>query len=467
LRRALDSSEAQRSAIETRAPGYVVHVEPDALDLHRFERRCARADEALGSDDAAGALAALDEALGLWRGDALADLATETFAQRPIGRLEELRQRALERRAETLLALGRHADVIPELTELAAAQPLRERLRELLMLALYRSGRQVDALEVYRTTRAALVEAFGVEPGPELQRLEQAILVHDPGLAAPGGPVPAEPGGAVLVAARTLAAARALAALGGPLARRPGHELIAALLLAEESDLGAATAGLAAERAISAEPMRVAAFVAGDETDDVLRLARSYAARLVLVEAPAELIAGGPPPGELVDLLERSPADVAIVAPGAGSGWSGRGVIVPFGGGEHDWSALELGAWLATATGQPLRLAGTRADPTGPGRDASRMLADASMAVQRLTGIVAEPILAEPNPSGLAQAAAGAGVIVVGLSPRWRQEGLGEARSMLVSEDGAPMLAVHRGPQPSGIAPREAMTRFTWSAAGG
>src|SRR3954453_16637680 len=98
LRRALDSSEAQRSAIETRAPGYVVHVEPDALDLHRFERRCARADEALGSDDAGGALAALDEALGLWRGDALADLATETFAQGPIGRLGGGARAAVEAR---------------------------------------------------------------------------------------------------------------------------------------------------------------------------------------------------------------------------------------------------------------------------------------------------------------------------------------------------------------------------------
>jgi hypothetical protein len=138
------------------------------------------------------------------------------------------------------------------------------------------------------------------------------------------------------------------------------------------------------------------------------------------------------------------------------------GVIVPFGGGEHDWAALELGARLATATGEPLRLAGTR----GPGRDASRMLADASMAVQRLTGIVAEPVLAEPNPAGLAEAAAGATVVVVGLSSRWRQEGLGAARGTLVASHGPPVLAVHRGPQPSGVAPREATTRYTWSAAG-
>ena len=108
LRRALDPPDAERSAIETRAPGYLVHVEPDAVDLRRFERLCARADEALEFEDATGALAALDDALALWRGEALADLATEAFAQRPIARLEELRQHALERRVEALLALGRH-----------------------------------------------------------------------------------------------------------------------------------------------------------------------------------------------------------------------------------------------------------------------------------------------------------------------------------------------------------------------
>ena len=249
LRRALDPPDAERSAIETRAPGYLVHVEPDAVDLRRFERLCARADEALESEDATGALAALDDALALWRGEALADLATEAFAQRPIARLEELRQHALERRVEALLALGRHADVVPELSELAAAQPLRERLRELLMLALYRSGRQVDALQVYRQTRAALVEAFGVEPGPALRDLEQAILSHDPELAAAGGPAHGQPGGAVLVAGRDLDAVRLLATLGAPLARRPGLELIAAALLDDESGLAAATAALAAERA--------------------------------------------------------------------------------------------------------------------------------------------------------------------------------------------------------------------------
>jgi DNA-binding SARP family transcriptional activator len=446
LRRALGEA-----AIETRAPGYVVRVGPEALDLRRFEALCTRADEA----EPAEALAALDEALGLWRGDALADLAGEPFAQRPVARLAELRLRARERRVEAQLALGRHADVIGELTDLAAAHPLRERLRELLMLALYRAGRQVEALEVYRATRAALVEAFGVEPGVELVRLEQAILRHDPELSPePAGST--DRAGAVLVAGRDLARVQRLAGLAAPLARRPGHELIVALLLAGDASLAGATAALAAERTRSPEPMRVAAFVSRDEPADMLRMARIYDAALVLVEAPPGFAEGEPPPDVLVELLAGSPADVAVVAPGAGPGRPSGGVIVPFGGGEHDWAAVELAAWLATATGEPLRLAGST--------EASRLLADASIAVQRLAGVVAEPVLVEPSATGLAEAAADATAVVVGLSPRWRHEGLGEARRALAAPDGPPLLAVHRGPRPSGVAPREATTRFTWSA---
>jgi DNA-binding SARP family transcriptional activator len=434
--------------IETRAPGYVLHADPAGIDLRRFELLCERADET----DPADAVAALDEALSLWRGEPLADLSGEPWAQRPVARLEELRLRALERRLEAQLSLGRHADAVPELTELAAANPLRERLRELLMLALYRAGRQVEALEVYRATRAALVDAFGVEPGPDLQALEQAILRHDPELS-PARAGDAAPAVAVLIVGRDLATVRPLAELAAPLARRPDHELIVALLLSEGDDIAPATAALAAERARSTEPVRVAAFVSRDRVTDALRLARTYDAGLVLVEAPPEFVRGNAPPGELVELLSRSPSDVAVTVPGQGGG---SGVLVPFAGGEHDWAAVELGAWLATAAGQPLSLAGVP--------DASRLLADASLAVQRLVGVVAEPVLVESGPGGLANAAASARAVVVGLSPRWRDEGLGAARAAFVASDGPPLLAVHRGPRPSGVAPREATTRFTWSA---
>ena len=163
-------------------------------------------------------------------------------------------------------------------------------------------------------------------------------------------------------------------------------------------------------------------------------------------------------------MLERSPADVALLfAPGAPAP-AGGGVLVPFGGGEHDWAAVELGAWMAASTGEGLRLAGPRGGSAG--RDASRLLADASLAVQRTTGIAAEPALVDSGPGGLLAAAAGATAVVVGLSPRWRREGLGDARRALVADPRCPVLVAHRGLRPSGIAPREAATRFTWSLSG-
>ena len=119
-------------------------------------------------------------------------------------------------------------------------------------------------------------------------------------------------------------------------------------------------------------------------------------------------------------------------------------MVVPFGAGSHDWTALELGAWFASAAGGPLRLVGA-ADGRKRGRDASRLLADASLIVQRTAGIVAEPFLAEPGPAGVSEAAAGAALLVVGLSERWREEGLGRARGELASRPPAPTLFVRRG----------------------
>lgn len=128
-----------------------------------------------------------------WRGEPLADVAYDPFAQAEIGRLEQLRLAALEDRIDADLALGRHAALVPELEALVATHPLRERFRAQLMVALYRAGRQAEALGVYRDARRALVDELGVEPGPELQRLEQAILAQDPGLTAPPAPFPSAP----------------------------------------------------------------------------------------------------------------------------------------------------------------------------------------------------------------------------------------------------------------------------------
>ena len=167
--------------LETRAPGYLLAIDRDQVDANRFRRLVAEATQAPLATKAAW----LREALGLWRGPALDEFAYEPFAQAAIAELEELRLAALEERVEADLALGRHAELVAELEGLVAEHPLRERLRAQLMLALYRCGRQVDALELYRVTRELLVDGLGIEPGPVLQRLEQAILAQDPSLEWP------------------------------------------------------------------------------------------------------------------------------------------------------------------------------------------------------------------------------------------------------------------------------------------
>ncbi|MGZ4287597.1 MAG: AfsR/SARP family transcriptional regulator [Solirubrobacteraceae bacterium] len=175
LRKALGQGGAQ---LLTRAPGYVLSLDRDQLDLQRFERPVR--EEAASEPPAAAEK--LREALALWRGPPLADLAYESFAQAAIGRLEELRLGAIEKRIDADLALGRHGEVVVELEGLVAEHPLREHLRAQLMLALYRCGRQADALEVYRRTSSELSTELGLEPGRELKELESAILNQEPSL---------------------------------------------------------------------------------------------------------------------------------------------------------------------------------------------------------------------------------------------------------------------------------------------
>jgi DNA-binding SARP family transcriptional activator len=170
-----------RTALVTQAPGYALALGAEQVDLTRFAQRAAEGRALLERDpDTASAL--LREALAVWRGTALAEFTFEPFAQIEIGRFEELRLQCLEDRIEADLGAGRHTDLIPELEALARAEPRRERLRAQLMRALYRSGRAADALAVYRATREALAEELGIEPGPELRELEQAILRQDASL---------------------------------------------------------------------------------------------------------------------------------------------------------------------------------------------------------------------------------------------------------------------------------------------
>jgi DNA-binding SARP family transcriptional activator len=162
--------------IQTHAPGYRLVLDPEQVDLNRFERLVAQAGE---TEEAQRRASLLRDALELWRGPALADLALEPFAQIEIARLEERRTAAREDLLDAELELGRHAQLVGELEALVSEHPLRERLRGQLMLALYRSGRQAEALEAYRAARETLVEELGIEPSPELQQLEQSILRHD------------------------------------------------------------------------------------------------------------------------------------------------------------------------------------------------------------------------------------------------------------------------------------------------
>jgi class 3 adenylate cyclase len=166
----------------TRAPGYVFDVDPPHLDAFVFERLLG---EARRSSDAAAARDAVGEALALWRGPALAEFTYEPFAQAEIARLEELKVQAVEQRIEADLELGRDLELVAELESLIAANPLRERLRGQLMIALYRAGRQADALAAYREARRTLVDDLGVDAGPELRALETAILRQDESLARP------------------------------------------------------------------------------------------------------------------------------------------------------------------------------------------------------------------------------------------------------------------------------------------
>jgi DNA-binding SARP family transcriptional activator len=169
--------------LATQAPGYVLHVASDQIDAWRFEQLLGDARRA----EPLARLELLQRGLALWRGPALADFAFDDFAQSEIRRLEELRLVALGERIDAELELGRHGDVVGELEALARQHPLRETFRRQLMLALYRSGRQAEALDVYQDARSRFVEELGIEPGPELRQLQSEILRHEAGIGAPGG----------------------------------------------------------------------------------------------------------------------------------------------------------------------------------------------------------------------------------------------------------------------------------------
>jgi len=292
--------------IVTRAPGYVLRVEPGELDLDRFQRLVGDAR----SREPERAATMLRQALALWRGSPLSDLAGEPVAA-AVAHLDELRLDALERRIDADLELGRHADLVGELESLVGEHPFRERLRAQLLLALYRSGRQADALAAYTAARAALVEHLGAEPGAELQDLHRAILRHDPGLAGESADLAESAPGLVEEARKTVTVLLADLSEAGadPEARREGLRR----RRAEASGIVTAEGGTLGE---TADDRLLAIFgVPSARDDDALRAVRAGSglrdAGLVSRTAVAtgDVITGDPASGR--PLVSGPPLDEA------------------------------------------------------------------------------------------------------------------------------------------------------------
>ena len=418
LRKSLGSGAELLVTLQT---GYVIRLAPGQLDLDRFERLVEEA----GPAEPPEAAEKLREALSLWRGPALADFAYEPFAQAAIGRLEEVHLLAVEMRIDADLALGRHAGLVAELDALAAEHPLRERLRGQLMLALYRSGRQAEALAAYQSARSTLVDELGIEPGSALQELERAILRQDRALELAQTTAPER---SVLVAWLGDAASEPLLAVAEPLARKEPREVIVARLL---SDRGRAHRRCrepeGARRVHSPQPASprgrpCSRATRPEQTPRGSRPSRTSTS----CSSPLRRRCSMTATWAISSALPRATSPCSPAAsrrPGP--------VLVPFAGTDHDWSAIELGAWLAGSWQVPLRLAGPAFEG---GRDASRLLASASLAVQRALGVAAEPLLVEPGTDALVAASAEAAVTVVGLSDRWHKEGLGPTRAALAAQ---------------------------------
>ena len=283
LRRALGDSDV----LETTPAGYRLVVGPDELDAERFERAVAAGRAALAAGDAPRASELLRGALDLWRGAPLEEFAWAPFAPPEIRRLEELRLSALESRVEAELVAGRHAELVAELHRLTGEHPWRERLHAQLMLALYRSGRQGEALEVYRHAREVLVEQLGIEPGSELHRLHQAVLAHDAALDAPLATVtaPARPVSALPAPPnRTIGRARELRTIAERL--RAGRGRV--LTLTGPGGVGKTRLALESARAVQADFAGGAWFVSLAALERSRDVAGAIVSALNIVAVPGE-----------------------------------------------------------------------------------------------------------------------------------------------------------------------------------
>ena len=305
------------ASIVTQEPGYLIRIDPDQLDLLRFERLVTEAERA---EDPARASRLLGEALGLWRGEALAELADDVLSQPEAQRLEAARLAALELRIDADLALGRNTQLVPELEALVRTRPLHEGLVGALMRALYGAGRQAEALDVYRTTRETFDSELGIEPSPFLRELERAILQQDPELALE------QPASGSLRSILVLVGDEGrlpdLLAIAEALAAGSRRELILVRFTAGADELAAATASLAAQRealAVRGVRCRVASYTAARPvrrrqcsrpsspwTLSSRRRRRSSSVTARFVEP-------------FSSLLERAPCDVGLLTAGTGA----------------------------------------------------------------------------------------------------------------------------------------------------
>jgi DNA-binding SARP family transcriptional activator len=430
--------------IETRPPGYVLHVARESYDLGRFE---SLTEAAHATGDPAERVRLLGEALALWRGSALAEFRSEPFARTAARRLDELRLSALEQRLEAQLELGEDARLIGQLEDLVEQEPLREQPRRQLILALYRSGRQAEALGRYREGRRLLIGELGIEPSPSLQELERAILRQDPALDERRGRSTPSRGPIVCVGA-------AMAELLAPLCK-DGRELILVEIAEDARGLADVAARLEQEREALAGrgvDVRLAAFTSTAPVVDLARLLTEQRAELAVVGRELAFRRGRAS-------VPAMPCDLAVAARPELRFVPGQPVLVPFGGAPHEWAALELAAWIGRAHGLPLRLLG-RAARAGR-RDASRMLASASLALQRFAGTTAEPVLV---PAGVEGILAQAGSVIVTSLPT---DELDRTRAALVEGSSVPLLLVRGGLRPGGLAPERTLTSFSWSLGSG
>lgn len=319
-----------------------------------------------------------------------------------------------------------------------------------------------------------------IDPHNDFGSPPEEELAAAPRMAVAEAPVPER---SILVAPQSETALEPLLALAAPLARsEPPRELLLlrlitpprgsavraklqteAELVREASDqvqrarLGLLDHGIAS---------RAVAFTSADVGADLVRLAREPDVDLVLLDGSRPLLGDGTPRGDVGAVLGEAPCDVAVLVAREGmvvAPAPGAVVTVPFGGAEHDWAALELASWMCAATGAALELLGA-APRSDDGKDAVHLLAGAALLVQQFAGVAATPVVASPGREGIVAAAAHADLLFVGLSERWRREGLGETRKAIVRTAPAPIVFVRRGERPGALAPAGDATRFAWSS---